>query len=204
MRRIRRDELAFNILAGLTLIFWSGMSIREMAAVGELSIVRCCIAALHICVAGLFFFRSPISARLDPAHLATVLASFATAGLAFKLSPEPHRWPLSAELPFAAGTVFAAYSLLNLGRSFAILPAEREIVVRGTYRLVRHPVYLGELLMVGSCCLAIGHLLAVPIFLASLSVLVIRILQEEAMLGRFPEYRDYRNQVTRRLAPWIW
>ena len=44
-----------------------------------------------------------------------------------------------------AGLAFSLASVAVLGRCFGILPDVRGLVVRGPYRLVRHPLYLGEL-----------------------------------------------------------
>jgi len=42
------------------------------------------------------------------------------------------------------GLLLALWSLIVLGFSFSIAPEDRGIVARGPYRLVRHPMYLGE------------------------------------------------------------
>ena len=54
------------------------------------------------------------------------------------------------------GTVFTIWSLAVLGRCFGLFPEVRGLVLRGPYRLVRHPVYLGEIVA------ALGLLLAKP------------------------------------------
>jgi protein-S-isoprenylcysteine O-methyltransferase Ste14 len=92
-------------------------------------------------------------------------------------------------------------SALTLGRCFGILPEVRGLVMRGPYRLVRHPVYLGEL---GACA---GLVLASPtpwnlgVAAAFTAAQATRIrLEERALLGEFPEYAEYAA-TTPRLVP---
>ena len=92
-------------------------------------------------------------------------------------------------------------SVLALGRCFGVLPEARGLVTRGPYRLVRHPVYLGE---IGACA---GLVLAAPSAwnLALLAVFgvaqAVRMrLEERALTAAFPEYEAYA-QRTPRLVP---
>jgi protein-S-isoprenylcysteine O-methyltransferase Ste14 len=83
-------------------------------------------------------------------------------------------------------------SVLALGKCFGVLPEARGLVTRGTYRIVRHPVYLGEL---GTFA---GFLIAAPTAW-NLAVVVgfclgqaVRMrLEEQALTLEFPEYADY-------------
>ena len=53
------------------------------------------------------------------------------------------------------GCLWQLASVLVLGRCFGILPEARGLVRRGPYRLVRHPVYLGEITAVTGLTLAV-------------------------------------------------
>ena len=94
-----------------------------------------------------------------------------------------------------------AGSLMTLGRSFGIVPADRGIIRHGPYRFVRHPIYAFEFLFFG------GYLLAVPTWrsaaiIAVWSVLqIVRIVREERILAG---YDGYRQQVRWRLVPFVW
>ena len=84
------------------------------------------------------------------------------------------------------------------------MPALRDIVIRGPYRIVRHPAYAGEFLAVTSCFIADiwwGSALAI---LASAAALVLRIRIEESLLNRAAEYQAYADRVRYRLIPGLW
>ena len=92
---------------------------------------------------------------------------------------------------------------VHLGRSFALLPANRGIVQSGPYGMVRHPIYLGY--MIGH----IGFLLTVwsPVNLVVYAVLhtllFLRIREEEKLLLADPEYQEYVGTVRYRLVPLV-
>lgn len=95
-------------------------------------------------------------------------------------------------------------SALNLGRCFGIAPADRGVMTRGLYSLVRHPMYTSGLLAV------LGYCLAFPaagnwMVLGALAVgQVARAMWEEQLLGRSPAYRAYAARVRFRLVPCLW
>jgi protein-S-isoprenylcysteine O-methyltransferase Ste14 len=92
-------------------------------------------------------------------------------------------------------------SVLALGRCFGVLPEARGLVIRGPYRFVRHPVYLGEIAtLVGLtlCSSTTWSIVVLGMFLAAQSVRMR--LEERALTAAFPDYRDYAAR-TRRLVP---
>ena len=99
------------------------------------------------------------------------------------------------------GFLIEVAAKLSLNRSFGIAPANRGVQARWAYRIIRHPMYLGYLLIHG------GYFLAHP-SLYNLCVSVVlwacqfgRILREEAFLLRDPAYRAYAQKVRYRLVP---
>ena len=81
----------------------------------------------------------------------------------------------------------------------------QKVISSGPYALVRHPMYLGALIMLLGVAPALGSwfglFAAIPLAL----VIVWRLLDEEEFLARsLPGYSEYRNKVKYRLVPFIW
>ncbi len=81
----------------------------------------------------------------------------------------------------------------------------QKVITSGLYRLVRHPMYLGVLIMYLPTPLALGSYWGL-IPMAFLPVaLVFRILNEEKVLSENLEgYNEYCRTTKYRLIPYIW
>jgi protein-S-isoprenylcysteine O-methyltransferase Ste14 len=152
-----------------------------------------------------FVLVRPPSRRKTRAPVAIVACVAAAAG-AVALQGPTSTVPLSmlmlGEVVALVSSVWLLASVLALGRCFGILPEARGLVTRGPYRLVRHPVYLGEL---GVCAgLVIGaptvwNLACAAVILAAQ---IVRMgLEERALEAEFPEYAAYARR-TARIVPW--
>jgi protein-S-isoprenylcysteine O-methyltransferase Ste14 len=102
------------------------------------------------------------------------------------------------------GTLWTIVSLATLGRCFGIFPEVRGLVVRGPYRLVRHPVYLGELISAIGMVLAKPHPLILVLFALFAALQYGRTIYEErALRAAFPEsYANYAQGVPRLIPGW--
>jgi protein-S-isoprenylcysteine O-methyltransferase Ste14 len=79
------------------------------------------------------------------------------------------------------------------------------VITSGPYRLVRHPMYLGVLIMYILSPLALGSYWAVLPALLLIFVLIARIRNEEKVLAaELGGYREYMQRVRYRLIPGIW
>lgn len=131
-------------------------------------------------------------------YLAYNVAGLAPAALTVNRVPSPWQFPLSLVALHLGVLAFAlaTWAVVHLGRSFAILVSVREVVLRGPYRYVRHPIYLSYLLqMIGFVC-AYGSVLVLCLVAAHLAVTVWRARLEEARLSEHSaEYREYMRQT---------
>jgi protein-S-isoprenylcysteine O-methyltransferase Ste14/uncharacterized membrane protein (UPF0127 family) len=92
-------------------------------------------------------------------------------------------------------------SLMSLGRSFGFIPANRRIICRGAYRIIRHPLYMSEILFytgffIGNFSVQNGLLIALI-----LAGQCLRSLSEERLLSMDAVYRTYQQQVRYRFIP---
>jgi protein-S-isoprenylcysteine O-methyltransferase Ste14 len=92
---------------------------------------------------------------------------------------------------------------MTLGRSFGIVPANRGVVVRGPYLLMRHPIYAGYILSHVAFVLAHPTPRNIAVILVSEALLVARALLEERVLSHDERYRAYCNRVGWHLVPGV-
>ena len=81
----------------------------------------------------------------------------------------------------------------------------QRVISTGPYALVRHPMYVGVLIMVIGVPLALGSYWGLALLLLNVPILMLRILDEEAMLRQeLDGYADYARNVRYRLVPGLW
>jgi protein-S-isoprenylcysteine O-methyltransferase Ste14 len=90
------------------------------------------------------------------------------------------------------GYAIAIWAMIYLRRSFALFVSVRDVVTRGPYRLVRHPIYSGYLLDAAGLLLTSGSIGMLILCAGHVTLLVIRARMEEDMLAETdPAYRSY-------------
>jgi protein-S-isoprenylcysteine O-methyltransferase Ste14 len=201
----RLPDRLIDIALGLSVWSWAVLGLVRADESARGSLVRLTITALNVCVGALFLTRGAILRRAPLGALLLCLPSLVMSGVALKLARPEAAWPLHAAVVFAGSGLFATASLLSLGRCFGLLPAVRGVATGGTYRLLRHPAYAGELGMVAACALASPRpLLAWIAAAAAAALIALRIRVEERLLTEVPDYREYAGRVRYRLLPGIW
>ena len=94
-------------------------------------------------------------------------------------------------------------SKLTLGRSFGLVPANRGVVVKGPYGIVRHPIYAGYLVTHIAFLCAQPSLRNAAILLIADGTLVVRALMEERVLSHDAAYITYCRRVNWHLVPGV-
>jgi protein-S-isoprenylcysteine O-methyltransferase Ste14 len=113
-----------------------------------------------------------------------------------------------------AGNVLVAFGLLinllvfrenSYGASTIQIFEDQKVISTGLYAYVRHPMYVGVLVMLIGVPLALGSWWGLGILAFTIPVLVWRILDEEKLLSNdLPGYREYTQKVRYRLVPYLW
>ena len=83
--------------------------------------------------------------------------------------------------------------------------SEQKIISTGPYALVRHPMYIGALIMLAGVPLALGSWWGLFTIIPITLVIVWRLLDEEKFLAKnLAGYVEYQSKVRCRLLPFIW
>jgi protein-S-isoprenylcysteine O-methyltransferase Ste14 len=169
--------------------------------------MRLSTVAFLLLQAILIVFRSrPVkkAAGFEP-RISALIGAFMPYGLLFFQRRElSMMFEMVSTILILIGSAGAIAALYQLGRSFSVMAETRQLVTKGPYRLVRHPLYLTEWialigLFIQFASIWTGLLLAVQ-FVFQLR----RMHNEEMVLAAgFPEYSTYcRN--TYRMIPGIY
>jgi protein-S-isoprenylcysteine O-methyltransferase Ste14 len=134
----------------------------------------------------------------------------------FVLSALDHRFGWSSVPPYVSviGDVLVASALYFVflvfkENTFASATIEigddQKVITTGPYALVRHPMYIGALVMLLGVPLALSSWWGLLAIIPMVLVLIARLLDEEKFLAKnLAGYAEYQGKVKRRLIPLIW
>src|SRR6266566_7761056 len=113
--------------------------------------------------------------------------------------------PLQAltDILIIAGTIGSLVAVSRLGESFSVMPEARKLVTRGPYAVIRHPLYLAE--MIGVLGLVVQFQQPWAIFLGAV-VFGLQywrtVFEERVLMQAYPDYTTYRAR-TWRFLPYL-
>jgi protein-S-isoprenylcysteine O-methyltransferase Ste14 len=93
------------------------------------------------------------------------------------------------------------WARISLGRNIGFVPAQREIVMHGAYRYVRHPIYGVIFVSILGAMLERWSLRNAVILCGGIALFVVKSFIEEGLLRQDPAYAAYMRRVRHRFIP---
>lgn len=154
-------------------------------------------------------FKEKETTRKPPTFLNLYFLEFLIPGLDFRFhwSNVPVWTTITANVIVFLGYIFIIIVFKENSYASTIIQVEQEqqVITTGPYAVVRHPMYLGLLLMLLFSPLALGSYWAIIPSLLCIPSLVLRIKsEEEVLLQDLTGYKDYCLKTRYRLIPSIW
>jgi protein-S-isoprenylcysteine O-methyltransferase Ste14 len=166
------------------------------------------VLAFYVVLIWCYLRRGPAastSASLT-AHAAAVIATWLPFALPLLHGPLPgHSRQALSDVLLLCGGAWSVWTLRFLGRNVSVLAQARDVVDRGPYRWVRHPLYAGELVSAFGVAIAMNSLAAMACWLVLCGLQVYRALREEQVLmDALPAYNDYRRRTAALVPGLFW
>jgi len=208
----------YDTLMRLPLLGWILFAVTLQLAVLIQSFSTGSVYAIHIAmqlstIVFMMLIAAAVIMRTRPFGKASGLepriSALAGTFLIYGITAFPRRdLPLSLEAVSTSltmiGNAGAIVALCQLGRSFSIMAESRQLVTTGSYRLVRHPLYLAEQIATIGVFIQFASLWSTFLLVVQFAVQLRRMHNEELVLaGSFPEYDAYRH-ATARLIPGVY
>lgn len=108
---------------------------------------------------------------------------------------------------FAAGFAFGAIRENAFASDVVRIQDDRghRVCTTGPYRYVRHPMYVGVILVLLCFPLALGSFYSyIPVFLIIALFIVRTALEDKTLQEELPGYKEYAQKVRYRLLPGVW
>jgi protein-S-isoprenylcysteine O-methyltransferase Ste14 len=158
-------------------------------------------------------YRENIARRLR--YMIPILLGWLLVSRGYRLEPPfniriiPHTDAIlvAAAILCICGLGLCLWARAVLGRNWSgtvTLKENHELIVRGPYQLVRHPIYTGLLAMLAATAIEQGHIAGmIGLVLVFASFWIKLSDEEEVMVKQFPDqYAAYRERV-KRIIPFI-
>ena len=192
-------DKALAIVAVLPFVYPIAMHFRHYMKIGEIVY----LAEVLLLIGTMVSRRTPVRITTNPFYclLACVASYWGLLVLSVKQPGRPLISPLII-LPIYLASVFLVFwGRISLGRNIGMLPAQREIVERGAYRWMRHPIYTAYFFSMIAGILDSYSLENLLLYSLGIFWFVIRSLTEEEFLRADPLYSAYMQRVRARWVP---
>jgi protein-S-isoprenylcysteine O-methyltransferase Ste14 len=127
----------------------------------------------------------------------------------FNWAPMPFESMYPGVFLFVVSTTLITWTLVKNPHAESSVRIQRDrdhtVVASGPYRFVRHPMYVGLILLNASLALILGSMWTLAIA-ALIAILVLwrTALEDQTLRLELPGYEEYTSVTRYRLMPWIW
>jgi len=206
-----------DLLWALLFIAWGTVNCSQLIFVhyhGRLNFVAL-VQLLSHGLASLYFFGAAIAylirkttqAKDNRPHVVAISIVTTLLPLSFNFLAFTNQKILSlvSTAGLCSGLVISTISLFALKTAFSVTPEARYIVTRFPYNIVRHPMYLGEIIAALFLAIATASFIGLSIFLIMVLLQRFRArLEEDLLCKTYPGYRDYIGKVPAFLPIKLW
>jgi protein-S-isoprenylcysteine O-methyltransferase Ste14 len=138
-----------------------------------------------------------------------LIAVFVVCGLDHRFGwsalPPAISWIGDALEVFSFFMFFLVFKENSFGGSSILVEESQKVSLTGPYAIVRHPMYVGTIVMVIGIVLGLASWWTLLILVIQMPVLAIRILDEEKVMEKeLVGYKEYEQKVRYRLIPYSW
>ena len=153
-----------------------------------------------------FLLRTPAHAiQTKIGHQAIALCAFYSGMLFMGSASTQSPFLLQcSRMMLLVGMLLGIAALIQLGRSFGVLIAARQVRTTGLYGWIRHPMYLSDIVMRLGYFYSHPSWLSAALLIASSACYIARAMLEESFLSSVdPVYASYMRQVRYRFVPGV-
>lgn len=123
------------------------------------------------------------------------------------ISSEPLLLRVAGTAIYTIGLLTAIAARVQLGKNWSNIETGRvlddqEVVSKGVYRFIRHPIYTGDLLLLLGLQLSLNSWLFLGVFVLAPVVMLKAIREEQMLAEELSGYESYRAK-TKRFIPYL-
>ena len=166
--------------------------------VGNVNFPRAVLGIQLLVIIVMMVLRTvPVRVTPNPWYwLLAFLTTYATLGFsAFAGQGESLISPIVGNGVAIVSVIIILYSLLSIGRNIGFIPAQRKVVTKGAYGIVRHPIYSGTFISLIAFVLRSYSVVNLTVAAVLVALLMIRGVAEERFLREDAGYAAYLQEV---------
>jgi len=202
---VKHWQKILDIYFFLNFIGWCAWQSYNAYHEGRFDYLEWSFALQNMVFVTLILIRSPFKA-IDKNYFHQFIALFAFfSGAAFmgQARTGNENLELISKGIIFISNILGIITLINIGKSFGILISLRKVKSNGLYGIVRHPMYLTDILLRIGFVICHYNIFTISMLVLSTACYIYRAVLEEKFLSNDISYRNYMSKVKYRFIPLI-